>query len=106
MKFDPFLRSAGPPYAGDPMQRVFLDYGRDIMEGRPKLRLPVAAPRSPETQLKASSRLSRLWELTAMLHCSIIGTCLPPAEIRALLRRARQSVDAAATDHDLHSLAV
>ena len=40
----------------------------------------------------------RLWELSPMLHCSIIGTCLTAGELREILRRiARREGFAVAT---------
>ncbi len=47
----------------------------------------------------------RLWELSANLHCSIIGTCFSTAELRRVLVKAGSAV-AGASDHDLHKLAV
>ncbi len=55
---------------------------------------------------KPSSRRNKVWELSATLHCSIVGTCLTTGELRSLLRRFDASVDRQATDHDLHAIAV
>jgi len=89
---------------GDPLQRALADHRRGaIPVGAVGLRLRGPAP-APDA--KPSSRRGKLWELTATLHCSIIGTCLPTGELRSLLRRADPSTDPATTDHDVHSLAV
>src|SRR4029077_12448859 len=54
----------------------------------------------------SSSRRTKIWELAATLHCSIVGTCLTTGELRTLLRRSDATIDRQATDHDLHGLAV
>src|SRR5262245_16124914 len=89
---------------GDPLQRALADHRRGaIPVGAVGLRLRGPAP-APDA--KPSSRRGKLWELTATLHCSIIGTCLPTGELRSLLRRADPSTDPATTDHDVHSMGV
>jgi len=106
MKPHLLLRSADPPHAGDPFERMLADHRRaGVPVGVTGLRVPAAAA-CPAPAAKASSRRTKLWELTAMLHCSVIGTCLPNGELRALLRRADPTIDPEATDHDLHSFAV
>jgi len=106
MKSDPLLRSAGSSYAGDSLQRALADHRRGgVAIGPMGLRLPSPRP-SAALDTKPSSRRGKLWELTAMLHCSIIGTCLPTVELRSLLRRADPMIDPGATDHEIHSIAV
>src|SRR5580693_8429376 len=54
---------------------------------------------------EAIPRRAKIWDLSTNLHCSIIGPCLSPAELRQLLRTfglATQDCD----DHDLHRTAV
>src|SRR5215470_2650561 len=106
MKPDPLLRSAGPSHAGDSLQRVFADRRRgDVAVGPFGPRLPSPRP-SAAPGAKPSNRRGKLWELTAMLHCSIVGTCLPTGELRSLLRRSDPALNAGASDHDVHSIAV
>jgi len=102
MRPDSLLRSVAPPYAEEPLQRALADHHRGGMAVGPVgLRLP-----GPTLGARPSSRRAKLWELTAMLHCSIVGTCLPTGELRSLLRRADPALHAGATDHDVHSIAV
>lgn len=63
-------------------------------------------PQQPAPAPKPSSRRSKIWELTAMLHCSIVGTCVTTGELRALLRKFDATIDPKATDHELHTVAV
>lgn len=44
----------------------------------------------------------KIWELSAHLHCSIVGTCLTPAELRRLFHKLGHEEAAAASDHILH----
>lgn len=53
----------------------------------------------------AERRRRRLSDLAGNLHCSIIGTCLSPAELRRILGRLGLE-QPGATDHDLHGRAV
>lgn len=101
------MRSADPPYAVDPLERALADHRRGgVLVDPSGPRVRGATPSAGALAAKPSRRRGKLWELTAMLHCSVIGTCLPPGELRSVLRRADQSIDSAATDHDLHSIAV
>src|SRR5262245_49639806 len=68
-------------------------------------RKPLAALAGPHAEV-APERRTRLWELDATLHCSVIGTCLMSGELRSLLRRCGAVSDRAATDHELHQVAV
>jgi hypothetical protein len=59
-----------------------------------------------ETEARPSKRRTQIWELHASLHCSIIGTCLTPGELRRLLLRLRVAGAETAGDHDAHMLGV
>lgn len=75
---------------------------------RPKLTAP-ASLRLFETVSVAQMpepRRRRIWELTANLHCSIIGTCLTTAELRQILVKMGPPGAHKETDHELHSRAV
>lgn len=61
---------------------------------------PAGAARPGDT------RRTKIWELAASLHCSIIGTCLTTGELRGLLRKFTRPSTETPTDHDLHTLAV
>ena len=49
---------------------------------------------------------ARLWELNGSVHCSVIGTCLTPAELRRVMGRLARTDIAHLSDHDLHAEAV
>jgi hypothetical protein len=49
---------------------------------------------------------TRIWDLNASLHCSIIGTCLSAGELRRLLIRLKVAGAETTGDHDLHMLGV
>jgi len=49
---------------------------------------------------------TRIWDLNASLHCSIIGTCLSAPELRRLLIRLKVAGAETTGDHDLHMLGV
>ena len=57
-------------------------------------------------QPNQAKRRNHIWELNTSLHCSIIGTCLTPAELRRLLIRLNIADADTAGDHDLHMLGV
>ncbi|HID48697.1 MAG TPA: hypothetical protein EYP40_03630 [Chromatiales bacterium] len=48
-------------------------------------------------------RRKRLWQIEERLHCSIVGTCLTPAELRLLCRKANLAIHAGMADYELHS---
>ena len=48
----------------------------------------------------------RTWELSPTYHCSIIGTCLPAAELRQVLVKAGDASAQKASDHVLHGSGV
>jgi hypothetical protein len=52
------------------------------------------------------ARRTRIWEFGASLHCSVIGTCLTTAELRHVLEKLKINGAVAASDHELHSMAV
>jgi hypothetical protein len=51
------------------------------------------------------SRRTKIWEFSQHLHCSIIGTCLSPAELRQILKKLGR-ITQGCTDHELHGMAV
>jgi hypothetical protein len=51
-------------------------------------------------------RRRRIWEISADLHCSIIGTCLTTSELRQILAKIELKGAQSETDHELHSRAV
>src|SRR5277367_4612010 len=55
---------------------------------------------------QAEARRTKIWELAASLHCSIVGTCLTTGELRGLLRKFKQTSSETPTDHELHTIAV
>jgi hypothetical protein len=61
--------------------------------------LPFRALIAPEPE--PLRRRRRIWELDPHLHCSVIGTCLTPAELRRALGKVR-GVPPDASDHELH----
>jgi hypothetical protein len=60
----------------------------------------------PQLLHNTEKRRTKIWEIAATLHCSIIGTCLTTGEIRALLRKFGVANTENATDHELHAVAV
>jgi Uncharacterized protein conserved in bacteria (DUF2325) len=52
------------------------------------------------------NRRSKIWDISPTLHCSIIGTCLSAAELRAFFVKLGDADSRTATDHALHSLGV
>ena len=59
----------------------------------------------PQDAHHFSPARTRLWELEAAFHCSVIGTCLSVADLRKLLTRL-DLVGPNDIDHDLHSRSV
>ena len=47
-------------------------------------------------------RRSRIWDLNASFHCSIVGTCLTNAELRQVLGKYDLGNVQALSDHELH----
>ena len=48
----------------------------------------------------------KMWDFATYLHCSIIGTCLPTAELRRILLKLGRDEATTASEHDLHASAV
>ena len=53
-----------------------------------------------------SERRRKIWDLSPNLHCSIIGTCLTPGELRQFFVKLREADARSATDHALHGRGV
>src|SRR5262247_1577862 len=53
-----------------------------------------------------SRQRTRIWDLHHSLYCSIIGTCLTTAELRAILLRLDVRGAQGADDHGIHQLGV
>src|SRR5262249_53404156 len=78
------------------------------------LAMPAQPPPSPllpgrELPLDAeapSKQRTRIWDLHHSLYCSIIGTCLTTAELRAILLRLGAQGAQGADDHGIHQLGV
>ena len=89
-----------------------LGFARDPAVGRVAKAIPidrirpVLVRRSAEMPRDAESRRTKIWELSPTLHCSIIGTCLTTADLRALVRKFAIIPKENPSDHDLHSIAV
>jgi hypothetical protein len=66
---------------------------------------PVPAPEAHEFHFSRPSR-RRLWHLHSSLHCSILGTCFSPGELRQLLRRIDGVPVEGGSEHELHTRAV
>jgi Uncharacterized protein conserved in bacteria (DUF2325) len=56
--------------------------------------------------LEPSKQRTRIWDLHHSLYCSIIGTCLTTAELRAILLRLGVQGAQTADDHGIHQLGV
>jgi hypothetical protein len=67
-----------------------------LLPGRP----PLEAIEEPSRQR------TRIWDLHHSLYCSIIGTCLTTAELRAILVRLDAHGAHTADDHNIHQLGV
>lgn len=92
----PFLRDKGGGTGGALRREQWIlpPPGPDAAE-EAALALDPAGPRRP-----------RLWEISANLHCSIVGTCLTAAELRRFFVKLG-TVDArTASDHALHKQGV
>lgn len=93
----------------DPPTKAAFAGGLPLAE-RPSALALVSVKTGPAAQRltgasKGERRRARIWELGASLHCSIIGTCLTTGELRAVLRKFG-AVREAASEHDLHHIAV
>ena len=47
-----------------------------------------------------------LWELAPSMHCSVVGTCLQTADVKAILRRARLEPESGTADYQVHGFLV
>jgi hypothetical protein len=65
-----------------------------------------SVPPSPEAVHEPDGRRTKIWQLGASLHCSIIGTCLTNGELRTLLQKFKATSAENPSDHDLHGIAV
>ncbi|HEV2676119.1 MAG TPA: DUF2325 domain-containing protein [Aliidongia sp.] len=65
-------------------------------------RRPISDAALTEMLEAPARKRSRLWELSATLHCSIIGTCLSTAELRQILAKVRGSDLRELTEHEIH----
>lgn len=54
----------------------------------------------------SSRRRLKLWEIEPGYHCSIVGTCLGPATVRQVVRRARIELEPGLAEYRLHSFLV
>ena len=66
----------------------------------------VFRPPACEPVVPVGARRSRLWELSATLHCSVIGTCLSTSDLRQLFAKLGHADAKTVSDHDLHARAV
>ena len=55
--------------------------------------------------MKPGQRLE-LWELTSGMHCSVVGTCLAAADVKAVLRRAKLEQEPGTADYQVHGFLV
>lgn len=60
---------------------------------------------APQPPRPASRRRKKLWELPHRLHCPLVGTCLPVAEMRKLAARAGFD-EREMSDYTLHTMVV
>src|SRR5262249_7113645 len=72
---------------------------------QPSPLLPGRQPIDVET-LEPSKQRTRIWDLHHSLYCSIIGTCLTTAELRAILLRLEARGPQTADDHGIHHVGV
>lgn len=55
--------------------------------------------------MKQGQRLE-LWEVRNGAHCSVIGTCLCPADVKAVLRKAKLQREQGAAEYEVHGFLV
>jgi hypothetical protein len=67
---------------------------------------PAAQPETTEALVASLRRRAKIWDLSASLHCSIIGTCLTTADLRHLLTKMNVVGIEAMSEHDLHKQGV
>jgi len=78
------------------------------MPAQPQARLLLPGHQSPidVDTLEAPKQRNRIWDLHHSLYCSIIGTCLTTAELRAILLRLGVHGAQGADDHGIHQIGV
>jgi hypothetical protein len=59
------------------------------------------ASASLDTSLDGARR-RKLWEIDASFHCSIIGTCIDPEDLRKIARKAGLQIAADALEYEVH----
>src|ERR1700679_3302846 len=59
----------------------------------------------PDPEL-AETRRTKLWELPAYLHCSIVGPCLSTAQLHDILAKSVVVGTPPVSEHDLHIVIV
>ncbi len=64
-----------------------------------------AAPES-STWVPERTERTRIWELSALFHCSIVGTCLSTGDVRHLLTRLGVEGARELSEHEIHVSAV
>lgn len=85
----PLSHAAGLPEAGDFASRL----------GEPKRQVE-------KDPVSTASERRKIWEFATYLHCSIIGTCLPTAELKRILLKLGRADAMTASEHDLHASAI
>lgn len=82
-------------------------FGTRLPHAPPPLRDICCTPASAARPAEAPAKRSRLTDLDANVHCSIVGTCLPTAELRRLIPRYAPQLDRQhASDLQIHHTAV
>ena len=62
-----------------------------------------AAPSYRKFEASLGQVRRKLWDLSAYLHCSVIGTCLTAHELRRIVVKAAGSNAETWSDHDIHT---
>ena len=60
---------------------------------------------TPATR-ETETRRRKLWDLSATLHCSIVGTCLSTSELRRIVAKATGQPADRLSDHEIHKIGV
>lgn len=71
------------------------------LSGRPR-----NTPETTQHLVEVLSRRTKIWELNASLHCSIVGTCLSNSDLRQVLGKIDIAGVQTLSDHDLHKRGV
>ena len=73
------------------------------------VRMPTVAalprPAAADAESGGAAR-TRIWDLAPSLHCSVVGTCLTPGDLRQLFVKLDEADAGSASDHALHGRAV